>query len=233
MAIETGDPEVVNNATERRERGKCVKCPQYKPCMFDQRRMGAFKGKGIHNVGYRLITDPVEGANGKADFCSCVQFIDSGLQDRMITGRELQIKGIRGEFISICAQEGETIRQGFQVGFNSRNEIIKPMPNLVEPLRKAGYKVNLDDMGQAAEFREVEFERVVPKYVEPNKGRTDYSARIAAEEAQRVDDESNAEEIAWEIAMKKRNGALAKPEKEIEEWEGDDEPKPNPKQAAK
>lgn len=193
-----GHPDLRNPAI-RQERGGCADCPQWDKCLFNNRRYGGFKAQGHHNVGYRLITDRAELNSAKEDFVSCEIFTDVIL-DRMLNGRELRARGLDGEVISIIAQEGETVSQRFQVPFNSRSEVVRPQRHLVEPLKKAGWKVNLDDLTSPAEFRYVTLEIEVPAWKSPGVLRDDYSLTLVERERSREKSEDDIETEAWQQA---------------------------------
>lgn len=209
--IVIGDPEL-NTPQARAERGACVSCAQWPVCRFDQKRLGGFKGRGRKNVGYRLVTDPTENANGKEDFCSCEAFIDSGLQNRMIEGQSLMAQGIRGEMVSIVAQEGDFVTIGVQMGFNSRNQIARPIRTLIPALKAAGYEVNADDNSGNVEFRDVEYKIEVPVFKAVNKLRTAYSSKIAGLEESALVDNSDMADAVWaEARARKAAQSMGKP----------------------
>lgn len=201
-SIQVGDPDS-RNATVRAERGGCHACPVYTNCLFHRADMGGFKGQGPHNIGYRLITDISEGESAKEDFMSCENFVNV-LQDRMLTGDEERMRGRPGEFVSVVAQEGEIVRQRVSVAFNSRGQVIKPTPNLVEPLKKKGFEVNLDDRSPAIDFDTVTVDVVVPKFKPKSKAVDDWSTELKRDEiAHRANAQSTADE-AWERARAKQ-----------------------------
>jgi hypothetical protein len=141
----------------------CDTCPVRKECVFDRPRYGGFKGPGqrARNVGYRIITDAVEGHSSNESFMACFRFMET-LWERLRKGRERREDGKDGEIIDIIAQEGETVRYRTAVGLNSRGEVIKPPPALVEPLRAIGQKVNLDDQSPTTRYRDVKLTLTVP-----------------------------------------------------------------------
>ena len=204
-----------------REFGTCAQpdknirgCALWGKCRFDQRRMGGFKGDRPHYVGYRLITDRAEGNAAKEDFCSCMAFTEV-LLDRLDTGNDLVTKGKDGERIAIVAQEGESIVRRFQVGVNSKGEVIKPQPDLVKALEKAGYKVNVDDQSQPITYKTVVLEVIVPEFP-PVRMTTqtvtgDYSTLIAQREMARLKEMEDADDRVWEQAMSRQR---IKPEDE-------------------
>lgn len=216
LPLASGPNPDVPASVYRSERGACAKCALYENCLFHLTRMGGFKGQGRHNIGVRIITDKVEGHNGKEDICSCVTFVEGSYQDRMLSGNEFRMRGKDGERISVIAQEGETIDQRFDVGFNAKNEVVRPMRHIIEPLKKAGYKVNLDDMNSAQEFKPVTLKMVVPKYETPNLQRSDYAAEILRRAEQEEQSQEDAETAAWKEVRAKQAAQDAPKPKESE-----------------
>src|SRR5262245_9569871 len=151
LKVQQGNPDLKDELT-RQQRGLCADCDAYVDCLFHMPRYGGFRNQGERYVLYRLTTDPAENQNTKEDFCSCRTFVRGGLQDRMLTGREQRARGLAGEVVTVITDR-RWITQGTEMGFNTRNEIINPIPNLVDDLRTAGYKVNLNDQSQAVIFK--------------------------------------------------------------------------------
>ena len=226
--IRHGDPTVTQDALTRNQRGLCADCPDYKKCLFFMPRHGGFRNQGPRHVIYRLKTDAAENENWKEDFCSCQDFVAGGLQDRMVTGRQQRAMGLKGEIITIITDRN-WCTQGMEMGFNNRNEIVNPHANLVEDLKAAGYKLNLNDIAPAAQFREVTFRRNVPEYRALPKGQSGYSQKIAAEEAQHEAADEQEDAMAWEEHMARTRKPLGTPVKTsgktIAEMVADDEDK--------
>ncbi len=194
--IQVGNPDT-KDPQIRSERGLCADCPYYSDCLFHMPRYGGFRGQGPRYVRYRLITDATEKSNAKEDFIACDNFVGGGLQDRMLTGQELRARGQKGELISILTDNSNTVTQGMEMGFNNRNQIVNPQPNLVADLKAAGYDVNQDDKAPAARWEPVTFKRTVPPYKKPQTGASNYSQEIAAKQALEQQAEEDAEAEIW------------------------------------
>lgn len=213
--VSSGDPDVVLNASAKAERRACISCPQYDKCLFHLKRMGGFKAnerfatRGRHNVGYQLLTDRTERNAAKVDQCSCEVFVET-LQDRMLNGRNLREAGKDGEVIRICAQEGETIKRTFQVGFNVHGEVVRPQLMLVPALKAADYKVNLSDMA-VAEFRKVALEMEIPVFVLPSTAH-DPTAQEIMDDLRRSEAlEADMEERVFEESRRRADADVVKP----------------------
>ncbi len=200
--ISIGDPEA-NTPEARKSLGKCAGCPQAPKCLFHMPRYGGFKTQGKRYVAYALITDQVENSNGKQDFCTCETFVET-LQDRMLSGQAAAAEGRKGaEIVRLLVDKraGDTIRQGLEMGFNGRGEIIKPQPNQIDDLRASGHKVNLDDLTPAVRFDIVTFDRTIPDYDAPKKTHSTYSESIRQEESElqrsEIEDEASRYEARF------------------------------------
>jgi len=199
----------------------CKTCPLNKDCAFDLRQRGGFKGEGPKYIGYRLITDSAEQTGSKEDTATCFGFIDSGLQKRMTTGRNLRDDGKDGELVKIIAQEEAgpdhwktVIKQAVIVGFSLRGEIVKPQTHLIEYLEKAGYKVSREAAVQAIDFKEVEYEIPVPKFVKEQAKIQGYKQSVMARELAEQNQEEDADDKAWEEAQARKK--TAQPEAKAE-----------------
>ena len=195
-----GDPDV-QEEVNRGQRGACGGCPQWEKCLFNMPRYGGFKGNKRKAprvyVAYRLITDKAELNGAKEDFCTCENFVEV-LQDRMLTGQSLRAEGKDGEVVTILTAQTH-VSQRFKVGFNTANEIIRPMPNLIQPLKDAGYDINVNDFKDAHEFRDVTLNIPVPEYRERDT-QDNYNQDVIERERKREALQEDAETAAWDAA---------------------------------
>lgn len=196
---QVGDPDLKRPAI-RAERGACADCPVYEKCLFHMPRYGGFKNQGPRNVVYALITDKVENHNAKEECVSCKNFVET-MQDRMLSGRAAADEGRQGAERVRVLLNRTTYRMGTEMPFNGRGEIIKQPLYLVEDLRKAGYKVNQDDMGVPAKWQTVVFDRTVPDYSAPQVTTSSYSEEIAQREAEQTRREIEEDDGVWEARM--------------------------------
>lgn len=174
--------------------------------MFDQPRYGGFKGDRPHYIGYRLITDAVENHSAKEDYCTCHNFVEV-FRDRMITGMTQRLQGKDGELVKIIKQEGETIERRVRVGFNSIGEIVRPQAEIVDDLKKSGYKVSANDNAAVVNWKDVTYRTVVPNYLEVAGRLNSYSDLLMKREMEEQALEGEAEEVAWQAAKAKMEKA--------------------------
>jgi hypothetical protein len=206
--IGTGNPDVVLNPALKDERRACHKCAVYEQCMFTNAKMGRLKGnaryetQGRHNVAYQLRTDRSEEYSAKVDFVACDVF-SQDLRDRMLTGRNLRELGKDGEIVRICGHEGDMIKQSHIVTFNGRGEVTNAMPELKEPLRRAGYTVNETDQTITGR-KEIRLERAVPKWTPPTRQHSGIGQEIMDDIARDMEEEEGAIEAAIERRAARR-----------------------------
>lgn len=160
----------------------CDNCIRSSDCLFHLPDRYGFKAPGhaAENVGYALVTDRAELHSAKKDFISCIGFVES-LQDRMEFGAGRRRRGMDGEVVVLCGREGDEIEQHFEVGVNSRGEIVKPHPNQVEAMRASGYKVNVDDQNPPVAWKAITIKRKIPKLEAFHNGGSAYAAQVIAE----------------------------------------------------
>jgi len=194
-----GDPALKTPAVKQ-ARGLCAPCPVYEKCLFHMPRYGGFKGQGPRNVVYSLRTDKVENHNAKEECVSCMNFVET-MQDRMLSGRAAADEGRAGaERVSVLV--GRTsYRMGTEMPFNGKGEIIKQPLYLIDDLKRAGYKVNQDDMTNPARWQTVVFDRIVPDYNAPQVTSSTYSEEISARMAEQEQRDIEEDDGRWEAKM--------------------------------
>lgn len=185
---------------------RCSTCPQFGGCLFHLPKNGGFKdrenGKG-HNVRYQIITDKTDGHHAKQDWMPCDIFVMT-LQGRMTRGANRRNEGLDGERIRILGDDRVPgkVRQPVRVSLNSRNEVVKPLPELIEPLKEIGEKVNLDDLSESKLSKVVMLNVPVPTFAGRIRPGSSAAARELYElEREYEESEREAEEAAYSEAM--------------------------------
>ena len=159
-------------------------CALYEECEFNLRKNGAFKGvSGPHIIGYRLVTDRVEGNNGKEDTCTFMTYVEA-LQARARAGRFLRDQGQDGERIHVVAQEGE------------------------EVLRHEWVQSKWDARGECIAWEQKRYKMKVPKFLRPGEmpPSMSYSREIVEREKARI---AREDDIEAEVYAEQRKQALA------------------------
>ena len=187
----------------------CEECPLNDECRFDERPRGGFKKKGgrPHYIGFRLIADPTErnanSAGAMEDFVTCFDYVETK-QPREVMGNILRAQGKNGELVQIIKQEGERVMKRYRVGINAFGQVIKPQSEIIDILKSVkGLKMNLDDHGQAVDWKTVVVEVEVPKYDEVIERQGDYGQQIMKRAFADQADVEAIQERAWEDAQRR------------------------------
>jgi hypothetical protein len=164
------NPAKVATCSERVP-GKIQGCPMWTDCHFDEPRMGGFKGSGPRYIGYQLATgdtlpsgDPVvvEGS------CMCHVFVRT-LQDRMLEGETLRRRGKPGEYIRVCAQEGDSVSVKLEFPFNIDGKVIKQDQRMFKILEDQRIPIDRNDKREASYWDYLVVKMPVPTHPRPGE----------------------------------------------------------------